>query len=121
MYHLARLGLDAYRIHVWDREISDAAGNLVVNDHLRAFDYLLAELKARGFKIVLTPLQFGHAGYPEAVAAAAVEEDSPAEAQAAKRNKAISRIPGTFLRGSIEDHPLLIRWMTSVGSRYPFL
>jgi hypothetical protein len=66
VYHLARLGLDAYRVHVWDREISDAAGNLVVNDHVRAHDHLIAQLKARGFKIVLTPLQFGNAGYPEA-------------------------------------------------------
>lgn len=66
VYHLARMGLDAYRVHVWDREISDAAGNLVVNAHVRAFDYLLAKLKERGIKIVLTPLQFGDAGYPEA-------------------------------------------------------
>jgi len=65
VYHLARMGLDAYRVHVWDREISDAAGNLLVNEHVRAFDYLLAKLKERGIKIVLTPLQFGDAGYPE--------------------------------------------------------
>jgi len=65
VYHLSRLGLDAYRIHVWDREISDPAGRLVVNDHLRAFDYLLAKLKERGIKIILTPLQFGNAAYPE--------------------------------------------------------
>ncbi len=65
VYHFARLGLDAYRIHIWDREISDPAGNLVVNDHVRALDYLLAKLKERGIKIILTPLQFGDAGYPE--------------------------------------------------------
>jgi hypothetical protein len=65
VYHFARLGLDAYRIHIWDREISDPAGNLVVNDHVRAFDYLLAKLKERGIKIILTPLQFGNAAYPE--------------------------------------------------------
>jgi hypothetical protein len=64
VYHFARLGLDAYRIHVWDREISDAAGNLLVNDHVRALDYLLAKLKERGIKIILTPLQFGNAAYP---------------------------------------------------------
>ncbi len=65
VYHFARLGLDAYRIHIWDREISDPVGNLVVNDHVRAFDYLLAKLKERGIKIILTPLQFGNAAYPE--------------------------------------------------------
>ncbi|EDY82631.1 hypothetical protein VDG1235_2254 [Verrucomicrobiia bacterium DG1235] len=65
VYHFARLGFDAYRIHVWDREISDQQGNLVVNEHVEAFDYLLAKLKERGIKIILTPLQFGNAAYPE--------------------------------------------------------
>ncbi|HEY1764709.1 MAG TPA: hypothetical protein VGF85_07275, partial [Opitutaceae bacterium] len=65
VYHLARMGLDAYRVHVWDRQISDAQGNLLANEHLSALDYLLARLKARSFKIILTPLVFGDAGYPE--------------------------------------------------------
>lgn len=65
VYHFARLGLDAYRVHVWDREITDAEGNLLENEHVAAFDYLLAALKRRGIKIILTPLQFGNAGYPE--------------------------------------------------------
>ncbi|HZL43173.1 MAG TPA: hypothetical protein VFD66_07815, partial [Verrucomicrobiae bacterium] len=65
-YHMARLGLDTYRVHIWDREISDSEGNLVVNEHVKAFDYLLAKLKERGIKIILTPLQFGDAAYPEA-------------------------------------------------------
>ena len=34
VYHLARLGLDAFRVHVWDTEISDTLGNLIENDHL---------------------------------------------------------------------------------------
>ena len=33
VYHFARLGLDAYRVHVWDVEISDSAGNLLLNKH----------------------------------------------------------------------------------------
>ena len=66
VYHFARLGLDAYRVHVWDREISDADGNLLPNEHVHALDYLVAKLKERGIKIVITPLQFGNAGYPEA-------------------------------------------------------
>ncbi|HEX3730603.1 MAG TPA: hypothetical protein VHV47_12410 [Opitutaceae bacterium] len=65
-YHMARLGLDAYRVHVWDRQISDAEGNVLANEHLAALDYLLWRLEQRGVKIVLTPLQFGDAGYPEA-------------------------------------------------------
>src|SRR5258705_2771972 len=29
VYYFARLGLDGYRVHVWDVEISDSAGNLL--------------------------------------------------------------------------------------------
>jgi len=65
VYHLARLGLDAYRVHVWDREITDAEGNVLANEHVRAFDYLLFKLKERGIHAILTPLQFGNAAYPE--------------------------------------------------------
>jgi len=63
--HLARLGLDAYRIHVWDREVSDAQGNLVENDHLDLLDYLLARLAEQGIKAILTPIAWWPAGYPE--------------------------------------------------------
>ena len=38
VYQLARLGLNAFRVHVWDTEISDSAGNLLENDHLKLFD-----------------------------------------------------------------------------------
>lgn len=65
VYHFTRLGFDVYRVHVWDREISDAQGNLIVNEHVDAFDYLAAQLKRRGIKLLITPLQFGDAGYPE--------------------------------------------------------
>jgi hypothetical protein len=63
--HLARLGLDAYRIHVWDREVSDGQGNLVENDHLDLLDYLLARLAEHGIKAILTPIAWWPAGYPE--------------------------------------------------------
>ncbi len=65
VYHLARLGLDAFRVHVWDNEISDVSGNLLENDHLRLFDFLLAELKKRNIKTVITPIAFWGNGYPE--------------------------------------------------------
>ncbi|RYY39134.1 MAG: membrane or secreted protein [Chitinophagaceae bacterium] len=63
--HLARLGLDAFRVHVWDVEISDSAGNLLNNEHLRLFDYLLMRLKERNIKILVTPIAFWGNGYPE--------------------------------------------------------
>jgi hypothetical protein len=63
--HLARLGLDAYRIHVWDRQVSDREGNLVDSDHLDLLDYLLARLAEHGIKAILTPIAWWPAGYPE--------------------------------------------------------
>jgi hypothetical protein len=65
VYHMARLGLDAFRVHVWDTEISDSLGNLLENDHLRLFDFLLAELEKRNIKTIMTPIAFWGNGYPE--------------------------------------------------------
>jgi len=65
VYHLARLGMDAFRVHVWDTEITDSSGNLLENDHLRLYDFLLAELKKRNIKTILTPIAFWGNGYPE--------------------------------------------------------
>lgn len=66
-YHLSRIGLNAFRLHLWDVELSDAQGNLLDkdNDHLDLLDYLIAELEKRGMAVVLTAqTNFGN-GYPE--------------------------------------------------------
>ncbi|HZH96033.1 MAG TPA: hypothetical protein VEY06_09115, partial [Flavisolibacter sp.] len=65
VYHMARLGLDAFRVHVWDVEISDSLGNLLQNEHLRLFDYLVQKLKEQNIKILITPIAFWGNGYPE--------------------------------------------------------
>ncbi|MFY0625484.1 MAG: cellulase family glycosylhydrolase [Reichenbachiella sp.] len=65
VYHFARLGFDAYRVHVWDTEISDSIGNLIVNEHLELFDYMLFKMKARGMKFLITPIAFWGNGWPE--------------------------------------------------------
>lgn len=65
VYHFARLGLDAYRVHVWDTEISDTLGNLLENEHLDLFDYMVAEMQKRGMKMLLTPIAFWGNGWPE--------------------------------------------------------
>ncbi|MDQ3278020.1 MAG: cellulase family glycosylhydrolase, partial [Bacteroidota bacterium] len=65
VHHMARLGLNAFRVHVWDVEISDSLGNLLENEHLRLFDYLLFKLKQQNIKILLTPIAFWGSGYPE--------------------------------------------------------
>lgn len=71
VYHMARLGFDAFRVHVWDTEISDKEGNLLDNDHLHLFDFLITELKKRNIKTIITPIAFWGNGYPEQ------DEDTP--------------------------------------------
>lgn len=58
VYHLTRLGLKAYRVHMWDAEVTDTLGNLINNEHLRYFDYTVKQMKDRGFKMLLTPLNY---------------------------------------------------------------
>ncbi|MGK9475736.1 hypothetical protein [Melioribacter sp. OK-6-Me] len=62
--HLVRLGVKAYRIHMWDREISDREGNLLNNEHIELFDYLLMKLKENGIKIILTPIAWWGTRWP---------------------------------------------------------
>ncbi|MBL7850798.1 MAG: membrane or secreted protein [Cyclobacteriaceae bacterium] len=65
IYHFSRLGFDLFRVHVWDTEISDSAGNLINNEHLRLLDFAIARMKERGFRFVLTPIAFWGNGWPE--------------------------------------------------------
>ena len=65
IYHFARLDFNLYRVHVWDTEISDTLGNLLQNDHLDLFDYIVYEMKKRGMKFVVTPIAFWGNGWPE--------------------------------------------------------
>ena len=65
VHHMARLGLDAFRVHVWDVDITDSLGNLLKNEHLRLFDYLIMRLKEKKIKILITPIAFWGNGYPE--------------------------------------------------------
>lgn len=65
MYHMARLGLNAFRLHLWDVELSDAEGNMLDNEHLALLDYLLTTAEKRGISVILTAqTNFGN-GYPE--------------------------------------------------------
>ena len=65
VYHLARLGFNLFRVHVWDTEISDTLGNLLQNSHLHLFDFTINEFKKRGFKFVITPIAYWGNGWPE--------------------------------------------------------
>lgn len=62
---MVRLGLDAFRVHVWDRQISDKVGNIIDNDHLNLFDYLISKLEANHIKIIVTPIAWWGTGWPE--------------------------------------------------------
>lgn len=79
VYHFSRLGFDLYRVHVWDTEISDTLGNLLYNENLHAFDYLLKKLGERNINYVLTPIAFWGNGWPE--------PDDPTPGFAAKYGK----------------------------------
>jgi len=81
-YHFARLGINAYRIHVWDCEISDSIGNLLVNEHLDLFDYLIYRLQERGIYSFITPIAYWGNGYPEP------DEDLPGFSRAFSKEKA---------------------------------
>lgn len=65
VYHFSRLGFDLFRVHVWDCEISDTLGNLLDNEHLQLFDYLLARLKAHNIRVIITPIAYWGNGWPE--------------------------------------------------------
>ncbi|MCL1920788.1 MAG: glycoside hydrolase family 5 protein [Kiritimatiellaeota bacterium] len=54
--HLRRLGLGVIRVHCFDREISDAHGNLTDNIHLELLDDLIAVCRDNGIYTVLTPI-----------------------------------------------------------------
>ena len=60
-----RLGLNAYRIHVWDREVSDREGNLLENEHIELLDYLISKLIENDIFIILTPIAWWGTGWPE--------------------------------------------------------
>ena len=59
VYHIARLGIDGFRIHVMESFIADENGNLKNNIHLDLFDYLLFKLKEKNIKMYITPMYLG--------------------------------------------------------------
>lgn len=68
--HFARMGWDAARLAIWgDWENSDRAGNLIANDHLDLFDYLIAEGKKRGLSFLFTPIHRHDSRWPDKMGA----------------------------------------------------
>lgn len=54
--HLEQMGVEAIRIHVFDREISDGDGNILDNEHLDLLDFVVAECSRRGIYMYFTPI-----------------------------------------------------------------
>lgn len=65
VYHIARLGLDAYRVHLYDIEITDSLGNLLENEHLDLHDYTIHQMSERGIKTIITPTTYYDAAWPD--------------------------------------------------------
>ena len=121
VYHMARLGLNAFRLHLWDVELADGEGNLLAegNDHLELLDYLIARLEERGIAVVLTAqTNFGN-GYPERNTdpngafsykyAKCDVHDNPAAQEAQERYlRALVNHVNPFTGKSYEDDPGII-------------
>jgi len=60
--HFRRLGLGCIRLHCFDREFSDAEGNLIDNRHVELLDFLIDECRRNDIYTVLTPIAWwgGH-------------------------------------------------------------
>ena len=56
--HLQLLGVDFLRLHMYEREITDPAGNLVENANLRVFDYLMEQCEKRNIFLMIAPISY---------------------------------------------------------------
>lgn len=54
--HFKELGIRFIRMHLYDREITDAEGNLVENGNLDVLDYVLKKAEEDGIYLMLTPI-----------------------------------------------------------------
>jgi len=61
--HFRRLGLGCIRLHCFDREFSDAEGNLLDNHHVELLDFLIDECRRNGIYVVLTPIAWWGGSY----------------------------------------------------------
>jgi len=64
IYHFTRMGMDAYRTHLYEIEITDSLGNLLKNHHLDLHDYTIHKMSERGIKTVVTPTTYYNSAYP---------------------------------------------------------
>lgn len=60
--HFRRLGVDLLRVHCFDRQISDAEGRFIDNEHVALLDELMALCASNGIRTVLTPIAWWWCG-----------------------------------------------------------
>lgn len=66
MDHFVRMGFNGLRLCLWgDRQNSDADGNLIVNDHIDLFCYLISEADKRNIGMLLSPIATYDSQWPE--------------------------------------------------------
>ena len=53
-----QMNIDLVRIHLYERELTDPRGNLVENDHLKMFDYLVEKAYHEGVFLMLSPSNY---------------------------------------------------------------
>ncbi len=62
---LAFIHVNFIRIHVFDREISNACGDLVDNEHLDLLEYLIDQAGQKGMTVQLTPIGWWWSPYTQ--------------------------------------------------------
>ena len=60
--HFRRLGFGCIRVHCFERQFSDADGNLLDNTHVDLLDFLIDECRRNGLYTVLTPIAWWGGG-----------------------------------------------------------
>lgn len=129
VYHMKRLGFNAFRVHVWDREVSDSSGNLLQNEHLDLLDYLLKKLSDNNIKTILTPIAWWGTGWPEpdpvtpgfSQKYSKVELITVPAARAAQRNyldQFINHV-NHYTRLKYKDDPSVIAWEIINEPKHP--
>jgi hypothetical protein len=65
IYHLARLEQNAFRVHLYEIEITDSLGNLLQNHHLDLHDYTIHRMSERGIRTIITPTTYYNSAFPD--------------------------------------------------------
>lgn len=54
--HFKLMNIDFIRMHLYEREITDRDGNIVENQNMKVFDYLVEQCEKNGIYLMLTPM-----------------------------------------------------------------